>query len=142
MSRVEFTDNTSKILNAFTEQCDAALEAVGLAAEGYAKANLTQFPRVDTGRLRSSISHARKGKDEYIGSNVSYASYVELGTGPYAENENGQPGGGRQDVPWFYKDENGVGHLSYGMRPAHFLKRAVTEHKDEYKEIMEKNLKD
>lgn len=142
MAKVELTDNSSKILNALFSQCDEALEAIGLQAEKNAKDNLTKFPRVDTGRLRSSVSHARKGKDEYIGSNVSYAPYVELGTGPYAEDDKGHPAGGRQDVPWFYKDENGKGHLSYGMKPSHFLKRAVSEHKEEYKEIAEKYLKD
>lgn len=68
-------------------------------------------------------------------------SSVELGTGPYAETSEGQPGGGRQDVPWFYKDEYGIGHLSYGMKPAHFLKNAVADHKDQYISIAEKYLK-
>ena len=35
---------------------------------------------VDTGRLRNSISHAVDGEAAYIGSNVEYAPYVELGT--------------------------------------------------------------
>lgn len=53
-----------------------ALEAVGLQAEGYAK----QLCPVDTGRLRNSISHAVQGNEVYIGSNVSYAPFVEYGT--------------------------------------------------------------
>lgn len=141
MANIKFIDNSKEVLEALFTQKQEALEAMGLAAEGFAKANLTAFPRVDTGRLRSSVSHARQGDDEYIGTNVSYAPYVELGTGPYAETSEGQPGGGRMDVPWFYKDENGVGHLSYGMRPAHFLKNAVSQHKKELQEIAEDYLK-
>ena len=52
------------------------LEAIGLTAETYAK---KETP-VCTGRLRNSISHAVDGEAVYIGSNVEYAPYVELGT--------------------------------------------------------------
>ena len=34
---------------------------------------------MDTGRLRNSISHAVDGDAAYIGTNVEYAPYVELG---------------------------------------------------------------
>ena len=56
----------------------AALEEVGLVAEGYAK----RACPVDTGRLRNSITHIvdEDGKCAVIGTNVEYASYVELGT--------------------------------------------------------------
>ena len=53
-----------------------ALEKIGLVAEGYAK----RLCPVDTGRLRNSITHADDGEAEYIGTNVEYAPYVELGT--------------------------------------------------------------
>ena len=52
------------------------LEAVGLAAEGYAK---KETP-VDTGRLRNSMSHMVKDNAAYIGSNVEYCLPVELGS--------------------------------------------------------------
>ena len=51
------------------------LEAIGLTAEGHAK---KETP-VDTGRLRNSISHATDNEAAYIGTNVEYAPYVELG---------------------------------------------------------------
>ena len=35
---------------------------------------------VRTGRLRNSITHARDDESAYIGTNVEYAAYVELGT--------------------------------------------------------------
>ena len=141
MSKFNFTDNSEKILDLLEDKKGEALEAMGLAAEGWAKANLTKFPRVDTGRLRNSVSHAQNKDYEYIGTNVTYASYVEHGTGPYAENDDGTYAGGRTDIPWFYKDDKGVGHLSYGMKPAHFLKNAVADHKDDLKRIAEKTMR-
>ena len=46
-----------------------ALEAMGEVAESYTK----EETPVDTGRLRNSMSHAVKGHDAYIGTNVYYA---------------------------------------------------------------------
>ena len=56
------------------------LEALGIEAEGNAVDEITIMKAVDTGRLRGSISHAVSGDDVYIGTNVEYAPYVELGT--------------------------------------------------------------
>jgi phage gpG-like protein len=52
------------------------LEAIGLVAEGHAKKYETA---IDTGRLRNSISHATDDEAAYIGTNVEYAPYIELG---------------------------------------------------------------
>jgi HK97 gp10 family phage protein len=73
---IKFTDNSAEILKAFEQATERALEKIGLAAEGYAK----KLAPVDTGRLRNSISHEVDGQEVYIGSNVEYAPYVELGT--------------------------------------------------------------
>lgn len=53
-----------------------ALERVGMQAEGYAQ----DLCPVDTGNLRNSITHTTDGTAAYIGTNVEYAPYVELGT--------------------------------------------------------------
>lgn len=53
-----------------------ALERIGMQAEGYAQ---DRCP-VDTGNLRNSITHTTDGTAAYIGTNVEYAPYVELGT--------------------------------------------------------------
>lgn len=73
---VKFTDNSAEILKAFEQATARGLEKIGLTAEGYAKMNAP----VDTGRLRNSITHEVDGQEVYIGSNVEYAPYVELGT--------------------------------------------------------------
>lgn len=78
LSNVRLTDNTKLIKNATDQQIEAALEAIGLKVEGYAKL----ICPVDTGRLRNSITHVVKTNEKtvYIGTNVEYAAAVECGT--------------------------------------------------------------
>ena len=76
VASVKITDNSGEFIDAKDQAAARALEAIGLLAEGYAKA----LSPVDTGRLRSSISHDTDDDTAYIGTNVEYAAYVELGT--------------------------------------------------------------
>lgn len=71
-------NNSEQIANAIHKAVASALEEIGLAAERFAK----RACPVDTGRLRNSITHALNMDEEavYIGTNVSYAPYVENGT--------------------------------------------------------------
>lgn len=69
-------DNTDEAAAAIGAAIARGLEAIGLQAEGYA----AQKCPVDTGRLRNSITHMRINNDAYIGTNVEYGKYVELGT--------------------------------------------------------------
>lgn len=73
-----YKDNTDEVLNALNSSIERALTRIGLSAEGYAK---KECP-VDTGNLRNSITHevVQSEKAVYIGTNVEYAAYVELGT--------------------------------------------------------------
>ena len=71
-----YKDNTDEVLAALKMAKKRGLEAIGLTAEGYAKKDTP----VDTGRLRNSISHATDDEAAYIGTNVEYAPYVELGS--------------------------------------------------------------
>ena len=73
--KVDFTDNSEQVLSAMEKAKKRGLEAIGLTAEGHAKKDTP----VDTGRLRNSISHATDDEAAYIGTNVEYAPYVELG---------------------------------------------------------------
>lgn len=99
---VRITDNSDEIMSRMDRAMEVALEKIGLVAEGYAK----RLCPVDTGRLRNSITHATAsypgigtyqdndgnvfndatvdGTPEknavYIGTNVEYAPYIELGT--------------------------------------------------------------
>ena len=70
-----YKDNTDEVLAALERAKKRGLAAIGLTAEGHAK---KETP-ADTGRLRNSISHATDDDAAYIGTNVEYAPYVELG---------------------------------------------------------------
>lgn len=99
------SDFSAMMEEAAFSQIETALEKVGLTAERYAKLACP----VDTGRLRGSISHTNDKNTAYIGTNVEYAPYVEMGT----VNTKAQP----------------------------YLKPAITDHIQEYKNIIEQELK-
>lgn len=82
------TDNTAEVLAAKNEAIMKALFMIGQQAEKNAKFIITKvvydtpespsYKR--TGRLRNSISNFYDGNTVYLGTNVEYAPYVELGT--------------------------------------------------------------
>ena len=78
--KVDYKDYSKEVLAALEKGKRNALTAIGATAETHAKDNITADDLIDTGRLRNSISHAVDGEAVYIGSNVEYAPYVELGT--------------------------------------------------------------
>ena len=128
---IDVVDNSELVQEAFHTACLRALERCGMEAEGYAK----DLVPVDTGNLRNSISHKVDDGEPavYIGSNTSYAPYVELATGIYAE-------GGRP-TPWVYQDENGNWHWTRGNPAQPFLKPAMADHPQTYRNIIEDELK-
>ncbi len=128
---IKITDNSGEILRLFEQKAAAALEAVGMQAETYAKMKAPY----DSGRLRNSITHTVKGDEVYIGTNMHYAIYQELGSGIYASD-----GKGRKS-PWAYKDSKGVWHNTRGVRPKHFLRNAAADHADDYMAIIENVMK-
>lgn len=71
-------DNTGQVVDGIDSAIGVALEKIGLLAENYAGKKCP----VDTGNLRGSITHEIDTSDNavYIGTNVGYAPYVELGT--------------------------------------------------------------
>ena len=128
---IDFKDNSQAVLKAMQQAVEKALEECGLVAEGYAK----KLAPVDTGNLRNSISHKVDPEEPavYIGSNTSYAPYVELATGIYAE-------GGRP-TPWVYQDAKGNWHWTRGNKAQPFLKPSVADHQKQYSQIIEQELK-
>lgn len=69
--------------SAYESQIEKALTIIGLTAERYA---VEACPK-DTGRLQGSITHKPNLSEKavYIGTNVEYAPYVELGTSRQTE---------------------------------------------------------
>ena len=137
MAEVKFESHLGEVLKATQQQLERAAEIIGGMAESYAKKNITQQGAVDTGNLRNSITHATEnnGHTVVIGSAVTYAPYVEFGTGKFAE------GGGGRPTPWVYQDSKGNWHRTSGMKPRPYLRPAIEEHKREYKEVIEQELK-
>ena len=162
-SEIRITDNSAEVLKEFEAACLKALEECGLIAEGYAK----RLAVVDTGLLRNSITYALSGKspaistyhadrgpkkgsysgtmpDEskgyavYIGTNVDYGAYNELGTGIHATMGGGSP-------PWVFPIEMPDGTVQFrktsGMEARPFIKPSVADHAGEYREIIQDNLK-
>lgn len=132
---VEFVDNSPQVLQELRSKVEAALEAVGNQAVSHSKANITAASRVDTGAMRNSMNHLVQEDTCYVGTNQEYAIYHEFGTGIYTDG-----GGGRQ-TPWSYQDAHGKWHRTRGMKPIHFLKNAIADHTDEYRQIIEQQLK-
>lgn len=132
------SDNTKEFMKKLEEAIDLALEECGSECERYAK---TKCP-VDTGLLRNSITYALNGQAPaastykadnpdktgqvqsgsysgtadndkepcvYIGSNVFYSAYVEMGS-------------------------------SHHPTPKPYLKPALEEHTDKYKDIFKKHI--
>lgn len=80
---VDVTDNSDQIILNKNAVIKRVLVALGLHLEGEAKDELENDPhRVDTGRLKNSISNRAVEDEEavYIGTNVEYAPYVHEGT--------------------------------------------------------------
>ena len=88
---VKFHSNSEEIGELFEQACERALVRMGLQGESFAKKEIsrpkphadgTSRPNVDTGNLKNSISNKVKmnEKSVYIGTNIEYAPYVELGT--------------------------------------------------------------
>jgi HK97 gp10 family phage protein len=86
------------------------------------------------GDLRRSItSKVEKGVGT-IYTPLEYAPYVEYGTGLFAEE------GGRQDVPWCYKDDEGNWHSTSGQHPQPFMRPAFNENREQILRILKEAL--
>lgn len=92
---VTLTSNKDEILEALGEQLGQAMIAIGMTAESNAKQEITKAvydtPEsksgyVRTGRLRNSITYGVDTAEPavYIGTNVEYGPFVELGTSKMA----------------------------------------------------------
>ena len=127
--KVDYKNNSQQILSALEKGKRNALTAIGATAETHTKENITADKLVDTGRLRNSIT---------------YATGDYLGVGTYTDNKKKKYSDAKaRNTP--KDDEVGIGtNVEYAaytelgtqhIAAHHYLKRAVTEHKDEYKKL-------
>lgn len=137
---VQFTDNSTQFLQALGQEIPNILEIIGQKAEKYAKKLCPVGTEESTGKkgyrggtLRNSITHRVTRDDTLeIGSNVEYAPYVELGTGPHF-------------VPppeWErFETERGSGVGKAYVKPRPYIRPAIEDHRDEYERIAERELR-
>jgi HK97 gp10 family phage protein len=132
-------DNTEEVLAAVEQAITKAMTKIGIKVERYAK-NLCPVGTPEStgkkgyrgGTLRNSITFEVEDKEVAIGSNVEYAPYVELGTGP---NFTPPPS-------WetFQSTKgSGIGGGYVHARP--FLRPAVEDHLSEYEDIVKGEFK-
>lgn len=100
---VKVISHIDEVIKEVGGRCTIALDAVGQTAE----ADVKILVPVDTGRLRSSISHEARDKEVVIGTNVEYAKYVE------------------------YRDE-----LNHKTGQAHFLRDGIQDNISKYEDII------
>ena len=136
---VQVIDNSAEALAELSRAKARALETIGLKAEGYAK-RLCPVGTVEStgikgyrgGTLRNSITHVVDGDVLNVGSNVEYAPYVELGTGPHFE----------PPPDWeTFTSKRGSGVGRGYVKPRRYLQPAIEEHAGEYKTIWESELR-
>lgn len=99
---------------------EQALEKCCVLVEREAK----QLAPKGSGELRRSITSEVQGTKGIIFTPLEYAPYVEFGTGLFAEQ------GGRTDVPWVYKDDEGEWHSTSGMKPHPFMRPALENNRN------------
>lgn len=137
MSSVEFTSHRGEVMDAMERAVRKALQEIGIEAEGHAKDIVRDKGSVVTGLLRNSITWAIGGESPNIS---SYSADTGDKSGSYSGTAP------KTDVPCVYIGTN-VEYAPYvevgarGRTAKPFLKPAVKDFRDEYKEIVEDNLK-
>ena len=139
---VKITDNSKEYLDALDDAVERALEACGIQAEGHAKTEISNRPkRVDTGLLRNSITHAVSG-------HPAAQSHYTADKPKNGKTNSGSYGGQAPDeknkAVWIGTNVEYAPYVHDGtkkMAANRFLKNAVVKNKDEYKAIIEQQLK-
>jgi phage gpG-like protein len=132
-------DNVQEVLDAMDKAVFRALTIIGLKLEKYAKAlcpvgtsESTGIKGYRGGTLRNSITYEVQEDTVAVGTNVEYAPYVELGTGPYFKAP--------PDWEQFTAPQGGGVGKGY-VHPRPYLRPAVEDHLTDYKDVIESELK-
>ena len=135
MTLEEFNMNLMVAKPRMMKMLKKELKIVALKIERQAKKNATTFPKVRTGRLRSSISSAvtfSNGSPRILtlagsGSSVDYASFVEFGT------DDPEP-----PRLFYSKQLKGFRYASKGIKPRLFVGRAVEKVRVDMPDVLKK----
>lgn len=137
---VSLVDNSKLVLEATDEQIEMALIAIGAKMESHAKAD---YVPVDTGRLKNSITFALAGGPAHISTyGPDSGGGDDTQSRPYSGNAPADPGGKVRSV---YVGSNVeyaeiVEEGTSGRRGKHYLRNAVNNHIEEYKNLAERAL--
>lgn len=137
---VSFVDNLDLVLKATDEQIEMALIAIGAKMESHAKAD---YVPVDTGRLKNSITFALAGGPAQISSyGPDSGGGDDNQSKPYSGTAPADPGGKVRSV---YVGSNveyakAVEEGDAGRKGKHYLRNAVNNHTEEYKNLAERAL--
>ncbi len=134
---VQFTDNSAVVKAALDDAVIAYLYGAG----GELAGQVTRNSRRGTGQLANSWTYkVDESKGECtVGSPLENAIWEEFGTGEYALHGDGRKGG------WYYQDDKGNWHHTYGKAPHRAFQRAFNSLKNvlinRIAEILERRFK-
>ena len=134
MSEIKF-ENLEEVLKAIDniDNVQKLEQALGRACALVERSAKQKAPK-GNGDLRRSITSKVENGEGIIYTPLEYAPYVEYGTGLFAEE------GGRKDVPWCYKDDEGEWHSTSGQHPQPFMRPALNENRAEILRILKEAL--
>ena len=135
---MDFKDNSKEYKDLLNQAIRRGLRTIGMRAETHAKENCP----VDTGYARNSITYALSGESAAVSSYKADAGKngEPPKTGEYrgtlGEIEDNYVAIG-SNVEYFPFIEEGA----RGREARHTLRKAATEHKDEYKQLLTDSIK-
>ena len=135
---MDFKDNSEEYKDLLNQAIRRGLRTIGMKAETYAKENCP----VDTGYARNSITYALSGETADISSYKADAG--KNGKPPKTGEYRGTLGKIEDNyvaigsnVEYFPFIEEGA----RGRKAYHTLRKAATDHKDEYKQLLTDSIK-
>ena len=136
---MDFKDNSKEYKDLLNQAIRRGLRTIGMRAETHAKENCP----VDTGYARNSITYALSGESAAVssyeadrGKNGEPPKTGEY-RGTLGEIEDNYVAIG-SNVEYFPFIENGA----RDRKALHVLRKAATDHKDEYKQLLTDSIKD
>ena len=137
---VKITDNTDELLAGLLLKEEKALTMVGMECEGDAKIEIESSPRrVDTGRLRNSITWATK---------TEHSTPEPTSDNPDASDDDGLRSSQAEERAVVigtnveYAAKIHEGDAKEGLDPNRFLRNAVERNSDKYRRIIDDTLKE
>ena len=134
----DFKDNSEEYKSLLSQAIRRGLRAIGMTAETHAKESCP----VDTGYARNSITHALSGESAAVSSYE--ADRGKNGKPPKTGEYRGTMGEIDDNyvvigsnVEYFPFIEEGA----RGRQALHVLRKAATDHKDEYKQLLTDSIK-